>query len=104
MQAMLRVSDEFGFKVSAFHHALEAWMAPELFKPRNITIATFADLWGFKVRAWCCVVWRCGAESVFRLTLQWEAYHASSCGSCPRMRAARGRASFRRTAGDGISE
>jgi hypothetical protein len=50
-EAMLRVADEFGFRVSAFHHALEAWVAPELFRERNITIATFVDLWGYKVYA-----------------------------------------------------
>lgn len=32
METMLRVSQEFGFRVRAFHHALEAWQVPEMLK------------------------------------------------------------------------
>lgn len=32
METMLRVSHEFGFRVRAFHHALEAWQVPEMLK------------------------------------------------------------------------
>jgi len=28
LQACIRVADEFGFQISAFHLALEAWVAP----------------------------------------------------------------------------
>ena len=38
----MRVADEFGFQVAAFHHALEAYKIPYIFTPQNITIATFA--------------------------------------------------------------
>src|SRR5437762_721826 len=31
-EAMLRVSDEFGFRIRAFHHAIEAWQVPEMIK------------------------------------------------------------------------
>eukprot|EP01113_Clastostelium_recurvatum_P012220 TRINITY_DN1631_c0_g1_i6.p1 TRINITY_DN1631_c0_g1~~TRINITY_DN1631_c0_g1_i6.p1 ORF type:complete len:919 (-),score=171.48 TRINITY_DN1631_c0_g1_i6:80-2836(-) len=51
-EAILRVADEFNVRVSAFHHALEAWKVPELFLARNITIATFADHWGFKMEGY----------------------------------------------------
>lgn len=49
----LRNAEEFGFEVGAFHHAHEAYLVPELFKnnPNNITIAIFADLWGYKSEA-----------------------------------------------------
>ena len=39
-QAILRLTQEFGYKVSAFHHSLEAWKIPNLL--HNITIATWA--------------------------------------------------------------
>lgn len=32
METMLRVSHEFGFRVWAFHHAIEAWQVPEMLK------------------------------------------------------------------------
>lgn len=56
-ESVLRVADEFGFKISAFHHALEAYRIPEVFFERNITIATFADHWGFKMEAYNASVW-----------------------------------------------
>ena len=37
-QMALRVAEEFGYSVSAFHHALEAWKIPALLQ--NITVAT----------------------------------------------------------------
>jgi imidazolonepropionase-like amidohydrolase len=48
-EAILRAADEFGVKVSAFHHALEAWKIAEVFAERNITLAIFSDSWGFKM-------------------------------------------------------
>lgn len=32
MEAMLRISHEFGFRVHGFHHAIEAWQVPEMIK------------------------------------------------------------------------
>jgi hypothetical protein len=46
---MMRVAEEFEFNISAFHHGLEAYKIPEMLKKRNITVATFSDLWGYKV-------------------------------------------------------
>ncbi|KAF2092364.1 composite domain of metallo-dependent hydrolase [Rhizodiscina lignyota] len=42
---MLLHTKEFGFRIQAFHHALEAWKVPEMIKDSgyNITIATFSD-------------------------------------------------------------
>lgn len=45
---MMRLTDEFNFTVSAFHHAMGAHTIPETIKARNITVATFADQWGHK--------------------------------------------------------
>ena len=54
MEAMLRISDEFGFRVWGFHHAIEAWKVPEMLKEKaaNITIATFAEFSGYKWEAY----------------------------------------------------
>ena len=52
MEAMIRLSKEFGFKIAAFHHALEAYMIPKLLVENNISVATFSDLWGYKREAW----------------------------------------------------
>jgi len=52
MEMMIRTSQEFGFKIAAFHHALEAWKIPDILKENNITVATFSDMWGFKMEAY----------------------------------------------------
>ncbi|KAH6967848.1 carbohydrate esterase family 9 protein [Ilyonectria sp. MPI-CAGE-AT-0026] len=54
METMLRISHEFGFRVGAFHHALEAWQVPELLlrEGDNITIATFAEFSLYKQEAY----------------------------------------------------
>ncbi|KAJ2904607.1 hypothetical protein MKZ38_007586 [Zalerion maritima] len=53
-EAMLRVSREFGFRVRAFHHAIEAWQVPEMLKAygENLTIATFAEFAFYKHEAY----------------------------------------------------
>ena len=38
----IRVAKEFGYKITTFHHALEAHKIPKTFKENNISIATFA--------------------------------------------------------------
>lgn len=50
-EAMVHHSLEFDFEIAAFHHALSAWQVPEIIKRAkgNVTIATFADMWGYKV-------------------------------------------------------
>ncbi|CAG8525018.1 2762_t:CDS:2, partial [Paraglomus brasilianum] len=53
LEAMIRHSYEFNFNITAFHHALDAYRVPDIIKrSRNqITIATFADHWGYKKEA-----------------------------------------------------
>jgi imidazolonepropionase-like amidohydrolase len=48
---MLRVTKEFNVTIAAFHHALEAYLIPEVIRNNNVTVATFADLWGYKYEA-----------------------------------------------------
>src|SRR5262249_54338345 len=53
----MAIADEFGYKIRAFHHALEAYKVPEAIAKNNIAIATFADWWGFKYEAWDAIPW-----------------------------------------------
>ncbi|KAK8066049.1 hypothetical protein PG997_012796 [Apiospora hydei] len=54
METMLRVTRDFGVRVRAFHHAIEAWQVPEMLKEYgdNITIATFAEISLYKQEAY----------------------------------------------------
>ena len=54
---MLRTADEFDFEIATFQHALEAWRIPNIMRDNNITIATFADNWGFKMEGFWASVW-----------------------------------------------
>jgi imidazolonepropionase-like amidohydrolase len=49
---LLRVADEFGFKVRSLEHALEAYkVAPEV-KKHGAGVSTFADNWAYKLEAY----------------------------------------------------
>ena len=49
---LVRLSQEYGFKIGAMQHALEAYkIAPELAKA-NVGVSVFADDWGYKVEAY----------------------------------------------------
>jgi len=53
MLDMLALSDEVGFKVKSFHHALEAYkIRDELAARDGIGVSTWADWWGFKLEAY----------------------------------------------------
>ncbi|MBL8268324.1 amidohydrolase [Steroidobacter sp.] len=52
MVTMLDLADEFGFKVTAFHHAVEAYKIAELLAERGVCGALWADWWGFKMEAY----------------------------------------------------
>jgi len=49
---MVRHSHEFGYKITAFHHALEAWQVPDMLAKENISAAIFSDHWGYKKEAY----------------------------------------------------
>jgi imidazolonepropionase-like amidohydrolase len=53
----ISIAKEFGYKIRAFHHALEAYKVPEKLAAENIGIATFADWWGYKQEAWDAIPW-----------------------------------------------
>jgi imidazolonepropionase-like amidohydrolase len=51
MATMLDVADEFGFKIAAFHHAVEAYKIADRLAERGVCAAMWADWWGFKMEA-----------------------------------------------------
>src|SRR5438552_11403795 len=53
----IAMAHEFGYKIRAFHHALESYKVPESLAKENIAIATFADWWGYKQEAWDAIPW-----------------------------------------------
>jgi len=53
----IAIANEFGYKIRAFHHALEAYKVPEALVKNDIAIATFADWWGYKYEAWDAIPW-----------------------------------------------
>ena len=53
----MAMAKEFGYKLRAFHHALEAYKVADKIAANNIGIATFADWWGYKYEAWDAIPW-----------------------------------------------
>jgi len=51
MSVLLGVASEFGFRIDAFHHAVEAYKVPELFVDQQICAAVWSDWWGYKLEA-----------------------------------------------------
>lgn len=52
MLMLLRLSKEYGFKIAAFQHALEAYkIAPEI-SAQGVGVSTFSDWWAYKIEAW----------------------------------------------------
>ncbi len=52
MAQVIDMSHEFGYKVTAFHHAVEAYKIADLLKKEGICAAMWADWWGFKMEAY----------------------------------------------------
>jgi imidazolonepropionase-like amidohydrolase len=55
MAVMIDVAKEFGYKITAFHHAVEAYKIVPLLKENQVCAAVWADWWGFKVEAYDAV-------------------------------------------------
>ncbi len=51
MAVMIDVAKEFGYKISAFHHAVESYKIADLLAREGICSAMWADWWGFKMEA-----------------------------------------------------
>jgi imidazolonepropionase-like amidohydrolase len=52
MSVMLDIAKEFGYKVTAFHHAVEAYKIADLLAEADTCAAMWADWWGFKMEAY----------------------------------------------------
>jgi len=51
MMQMIDMSKEFGYKITAFHHAVEAYKVAPILAKENICAVMWADWWGFKQEA-----------------------------------------------------
>jgi imidazolonepropionase-like amidohydrolase len=52
MSVMIEIANEFGYKISAFHHAVEAYKIGDLLAQSDTCAAVWADWWGFKMEAY----------------------------------------------------
>ncbi|MFT5313575.1 MAG: imidazolonepropionase-like amidohydrolase [Paraglaciecola sp.] len=52
MGTMLDVMKEFGYKISAFHHAVESYKIADKLAENGVCSAMWADWWGFKLEAY----------------------------------------------------
>jgi len=52
MANIIEVSKEFGFKIYAFHHAVESYKIADILAENDICSAMWADWWGFKMEAY----------------------------------------------------
>ncbi|MAS58396.1 MAG: amidohydrolase [Gammaproteobacteria bacterium] len=51
MAVMLDIAKEFGYKVTTFHHAIEAYKIADMLAINGVCAAMWADWWGFKHEA-----------------------------------------------------
>ena len=52
MAIMLDTAKEFGVKIAAFHHAVEAYKIADLLAERGVCAAVWPDWWGYKMEAY----------------------------------------------------
>jgi imidazolonepropionase-like amidohydrolase len=52
MAVMMDIATEFGYKVTAFHHAVESYKIADLLAEHGACSAMWADWWGFKMEAY----------------------------------------------------
>ena len=51
MAVMFEIAAEFDYKISAFHHGVEAYKIADLLRENDTCAAVWADWWGFKMEA-----------------------------------------------------
>ena len=56
MVQVLDMAEEFGYQVSTFHHAIEAYKIADYLAENNVCAAVWADWWGFKLEAYDTVL------------------------------------------------
>ena len=52
MAIMIDLAKEFGYEISAFHHAVEAYKLGDLLAREGICAAMWSDYWGFKLESY----------------------------------------------------
>jgi len=52
MATMINISKEFDYKITTFHHAVEAYKIADLLADEGVCAAMWADWWGFKHEAY----------------------------------------------------
>ncbi len=52
MLLMISLADELGYKISSFHHAVEAYKIADVLAAREVGASMWADWWGFKLEAY----------------------------------------------------
>jgi imidazolonepropionase-like amidohydrolase len=52
MALVLDMANEFGYKVTAFHHAVESYKIADKLRDAGVCSAVWADWWGFKMEAY----------------------------------------------------
>ncbi|HEY0872016.1 MAG TPA: amidohydrolase family protein [Vicinamibacterales bacterium] len=52
MAEMIELSKEFGYRITSFHHAVEAYKVRDLLAQNDICASMWADWWGFKLEAY----------------------------------------------------
>ena len=55
MATMIDVAREFGYRITAFHHAVESYKVADMLAREGICSAMWADWWGFKLEAFDAV-------------------------------------------------
>ena len=93
MAVMMDIALEFGYVITAFHHAVESYKIADLLASANICSAVWADWWGFKLEAFdgisqnaalidaagaCAIIHSDSAEGIQRLNQ--EAAKAMTAG------------------------
>ena len=51
IRQLVEVSDEYGFDIRSFHHAIEAYKVRDILVEHDISISTWTEWWGFKMEA-----------------------------------------------------
>jgi imidazolonepropionase-like amidohydrolase len=87
MLRMMELAESFGFRVTCFHHAVEAWKVADQLAEHGVAVAIWPDWWGFKMEAWDAlleapaVLHRAGVKVVLHSDssrdVQWMAHQAA---------------------------
>jgi imidazolonepropionase-like amidohydrolase len=52
MKHRMDIAEEYGFHITAFHHAVESYKIADLLAEAGVCSAMWSDWWGFKLEAW----------------------------------------------------